>query len=272
MLNQFLLGWLDWRFQLLCLVLTLASFVIPRAEWLHLFRPSDACPWRYTFGDEFNGKQLDRSKWQTAYGSGGNGEQQYYAPEAFHIGNGLLKIRATATSQFGYEYTSGIIQTQTSFGQQYGNFQMRARLPRGQGLWPGFWLLPVSKSYPWEIDVFELLGHEPQTIYLTHHWRDAEGEHRKQQITYSGPDFSEEFHTFEVIWNAHEIVWYVDKVEQFRTSRGVPQEPMFILANLAVGGSWSGSPDESTPFPSDYEIDYIRVYQQQCGEVNQQPR
>jgi beta-glucanase (GH16 family) len=77
-------------------------------------------------------------------------------------------------------------------------------------------------------------------------------------------DYSEDFHIFAVVWNRKELIWYIDYQERFRTEHHIPTEPFFLLANLAVGGHWPGDPDQTTPFPSYYEIDYIHVYQQEC--------
>jgi beta-glucanase (GH16 family) len=177
-----------------------------------------------------------------------------------------LRIEARPRAMEGYPYTSGIITTQKGFNQQYGYFEIRARLPAGQGLWPAFWLLPATPNVPWEIDVFELHGHLPDNIYMANHWLDGNGEHDWVTRRYRGPDFTADFHTFAVEWNADEIIWYVDDVPRGRTRNGVPAQPMFLLANLAVGGTWPGFPDETTPFPSSMEIDYIRVWRKVCRE------
>ena len=81
--------------------------------------------------------------------------------------------------------------------------------------------------------------------------------------SWTGPDFSAGWHTFGVEWEPGAIVWYVDGIERWRftvTSR-IPNEPMHVLLNLAVGGEWPGSPDTSTAFPSYYDVDYVRVWQ-----------
>jgi beta-glucanase (GH16 family) len=227
--------------------------------------PLAGCGRRLTFHDEFKGARLDAFRWNTAYGSGGNGERQFYAPDALEVRDGRLRIEARKRESHGYPYTSGIIHTQGIFGQQYGYFEIRARLPKGQGLWPAFWLLPATPNVPWEIDVFELHGHRPDHVFMAHHWLDGNGAHAKITRGYTGPDFTAGFHTFAVDWQPELIAWYVDGVERARDTEGVPAQPMFLLANLAVGGNWPGFPDETTPFPSAMEIDYVRVYQNECG-------
>jgi beta-glucanase (GH16 family) len=217
------------------------------------------------FRDEFDGTTLDTSKWSTAYPSGNGGEQQYYAPDAFQVNDGMLSIFAQKKASHGYSYTSGIITTQRSFAQAYGYFVVRAKLPRGQGYWPAFWLLPVSKNYPIEIDVFEVLGHDPRTIHMTNHWRDQEGSHRKSKLAYTGEtDFSAGFHTFALDWTPTYIKWYVDGALRYEVDQGIPGESLFLLVNLAVGGNWPGDPDQTTIFPGLMQIDYVRVYKSGC--------
>ena len=240
-----------------------------------LAHPPSAREWMLTFSDEFEGTVLDTAKWNTTFKWGGvgartlpgNKELQYYADDAFGVENGTLRIKAERRSVewYGktYQYTSGAITSYQTFVQMYGYFEMRARIPKGKGLWPAFWLLPNRQAWPPEIDVLEMLGHEPFRAYMTFHWSEFDV-HRSSGGHYDGPDFSQDFHTFAVEWSPRRLIWYIDDVERRRhTNNYVPAEPMHILANLAVGGSWPGSPDENTPFPSYFEIDYIRVYQYQ---------
>jgi hypothetical protein len=224
------------------------------------------CDWELTFEDNFEGDDLDTKLWDTGYKAGDH-EAQYYVDDAFELEDGILKIRAEERQVRDREYTSGILTTQDIFDQRYGRFTIRAKVPVGQGLWPAFWLLPSSENYPLEIDVFEILGHEPDTVYMTNHWRDEDsGKSTFHTRGFQGPDFSQEFHIFEIIWRPGEIVWFVNGVERARETRGVPDEPMFLLLNLAVGGKWPGYPDDSTPFPSYLEVDYVRVYEWTCLE------
>ena len=215
------------------------------------------------FQDEFNGAQLDVAKWNTSFPSGRT-ERQFYATDAFQVKNGSLAIRAEERAMEGYAYTSGMLTTQGTFDFQYGCFEIRAQVPKGQGLWPAFWLLPTSRSRWNEIDVFEILGHQTDKVYLTNHWSSPTRELVSAKGSFEGPDFSEGFHTFAVDWQPTEIIWYVDGVERFRSTQGVPDEPMFLLVNLAVGGQWPGDPDATTPLPSELLIDYVRVYRDSC--------
>ena len=250
----------------------LALIFVILAETLSFF-PVDtlaapmSCNWQFTFGDEFAGTNLNTAKWNTQYPSGNSGEKQYYAPDAVTLQDGMLKITAENRQMNGYPYTSGIITTQKRFSQKFGFFIIRAKLPNGQGFWPAFWMLPAQPDYPTEIDVFEMLGNDPSVIYMSNHWKDTGAGHRQQIISYQGPDFSTKFHTFSLLWNPSELIWYVDGVELYRTKEGVPATPMFLLVNLAVGGRWPGDPDGTTPFPSSMEVDYLHVYKRTCRPV-----
>ena len=223
------------------------------------------CDWELTFEDNFEGDELDTDLWDTGYKAGDH-EAQYYVEDAFELEDGILRIRAEERQVRDREYASGILTTQDIFDQTYGRFTIRAKVPAGQGLWPAFWLLPSSENYPLEIDVFEILGHEPDTAHMTNHWRGDDGRSTFHTRGSQGPDFSQEFHVFEIIWRPGEIVWFINGVERARETRGIPDEPMFMLLNLAVGGKWPGYPDDSTHFPSYLEVDYVRVYEWACQQ------
>jgi len=98
-------------------------------------------------------------------------------------------------------------------------------------------------------------------VHLSQHWRTESGQHEWSTLKFVGPDFSTDFHTFAVDWEPDQITWYVDGVERYRTTEHIPHEPMFLLANLAVGGDMGGPPDANTPFPAVEQVDFIRVYQ-----------
>jgi beta-glucanase (GH16 family) len=227
--------------------------------------------WKLTFHDEFNGKKLDTHKWIDSYPDNqrthNNNEQQYYAPDGYEVHDGQLHLKAEKRAMGGMPYTSGMVSSYGKFAQQYGWFEIRARFPKGKGYWPAFWLLPNTKAWPPEIDILEVLGHETDKVYLTNHYRDDNGQHGSKGDSYQGPDFAADFHTFAVDWEPNAIIWYVDGTERFRVTEHIPAEPMYILANLAVGGDWPGMPDDTTVFPSTMDIDYIRVYQRKSPET-----
>jgi beta-glucanase (GH16 family) len=225
--------------------------------------------WKLTFHDEFDGRALDLDKWNPndPWGRERNLELQAYVKDAFVVTNGLLRIQAEKREAFYARkqraYTSGMMTTYGKFSQQYGRFEIRCRVPKGKGMWPAFWLLPDPLGWPPEIDVLEVLGHEPNKIYLTHHFQGADRKRASSGGNWKGPDFSADFHEFAVEWSAERIVWFVDGQERFRSTKTIPSTKMYVLVNLAVGGDWPGSPDEKTQFPSAFEVDYVRVYQRE---------
>ena len=221
--------------------------------------------WSITFRDEFNEAKLDTTKWNTLPRWGRidtkGRELQYYADDAFEIVGGILRIKAEKCEIESKNYSSGLIESSYKFSQAYGKFEVRARPPKGQGLWSGFWLVP-EKTWPPEIDVFEYIGQHYKTLYTSQHWINRDGINKHITNPYSSIDLSQTFHTYAVIWEPSQIIWYLDGVERFRSTENIPSEPMYLTANLAVGGSWPGRPNASTPFPSYLDIDYIRVYEQ----------
>lgn len=224
--------------------------------------------WTMVFNDEFDGASLDTGKWLTCYPYGtsagcdhGNGELQWYQPANVSVSNGMLLLTGKSESSNGHSYTSGMVATSGKFSQTYGYMEMKAKLPTGKGYWPAFWLIPEDDSWPPEIDVMEVLGHQPSTLYMTYHWTD--GSHQQDESNVSESDLSADFHTYGVDWNQDSIVWYLDGVEKkrFTNAGAITNKPMYIIANLAIGGDWPGNPDGSTAFPQAMEIDYIRAWE-----------
>jgi beta-glucanase (GH16 family) len=247
--------------------------------------------------DEFRRFGEEKGRWRTVFGSGGpralsnrtltnNKELQIYVePEfagsggtaplglnPFSLSDGILTIEAKPIEDqkirdllWGYRYTSGLITSKFSFSQIYGYFEFRAKLPRGRGLWPAFWLVPVDGSWPPELDVMELLGHDPTTYVVTAHSR-AGGTHARTGKAVKIPDASAEFHTYGLRWEPGELRWYFDDVEVARERTPADMhKPMYMLVNLAVGGTWPGNPDASTHFPARLMVDFVRAYRIENG-------
>ena len=230
--------------------------------------PWDKPGWQLTFQDEFDGAQVDAAKWVKRYKWGEapiNGELQAYVDDAFQVQNGILTIvgdQRTATyAGQTFQYASGVLCSVAQ--QMYGYFEARLKVPAGQGMWPAFWLLGKNGSSGVnEIDIHEILGQQPSTVYMTVHWgTDYSAGHQSDGSSWVGPDFSADFHTFGLQWNPDSIIWTIDGVERKRhTGAGVPQVEMYVILNLAIGGTWPGAPDATTPFPGLYQIDYVRAY------------
>ncbi len=226
--------------------------------------------WALVFSDDFNGTALDTNKWNTCYWwnlsgctNAATGEIQWYQPDNIIVQNGRLRLRAQKRKMNRYSYTSGMIATDNKFAFQYGYAEIRAKLPKGKGFFPAFWLAPVQRNvWPPEIDVMEYLGVDPNRVHMTLHYSTNSG-HHSSASNWAGPDFSANYHTFAVQWNPKRIVWYVDGVERkrYEVAANIPALPMQIIANLAIAAAWTNTPpDATTPFPSYYDIDYIRVW------------
>ena len=233
------------------------------------------------WSDEFNPKTFNTSSWtyETGGGGWGNNELEYYTNSTnnLYLTGGYLVIEARKEVKGTYNYTSARIKTQNKKTFTYGRMDIRARLPKGQGIWPALWMLGNNISQPgynWpacgEIDIMELLGNDPRKSYATVHWGVDGGSHFQKGGNYSlsTGDFSGSFHVFSLIWNDSKMTFLIDEVQFFSVSKtditGAEypfDKPHFFVMNVAVGGNWPGSPDASTVFPQRMIVDYVRVFQ-----------
>ena len=241
--------------------------------------------WTLVWSDEFNGgPHLDPTKWTFDIGGNGfgNNELEYYTdrPANAVLRGGNLVIRALREDYTGADgvtrqYTSARLKTQEKFSQNYGRFEARIKIPRGQGLWPAFWMLGDDiKTVGWpacgEIDIMENIGKEPAIVHGTIHgpgYSGSGGPTAPYDVP-RGNAFADKFHIFAVEWEPNSIRFYVDShLYITRTPSDLPpgqkwvfDHPFFLLLNVAIGGDWPGSPDTSTRFPQTMLVDYIRVY------------
>lgn len=172
------------------------------------------------------------------------------------------------------EYLSGIITSYESFKMTHGYVETRAKLPPGQGLWPAFWMLPTHyvNTVP-EIDVMEFLGNNVSRVYNTYHYFDVPAGWQlisTPSFPVDATDWTQKFHTFGMEWSPRRIRWYIDGQMTHEITDAefdIPEQAMYLLANLAVGGNWPGEADATTPFPATYELDYIRAYKRKMPET-----
>jgi beta-glucanase (GH16 family) len=223
--------------------------------------------WTLTFADEFNGTELDLSRWtpHDPWGHVRDRQLQAYAPEALTVSGGQLHIVAQVAQVArrdgkDREYVSGIISTFGTFSQTYGRFEIRCKVPAGRGLRSGFLLLPVPLAPLPEIDVFQTIGSSPAQVFFANRWGTEQTE-RSFGDSFIGPNLSAGFHTLSIEWGRDRIIWFIDGKEKFQSVDGVPRQPMYMLLDLAVGGNLARAPDASTAFPASFDIDYIHVYQ-----------
>lgn len=246
-------------------------------------------PGRLVWSDEFNdsaGTAPDSTKWvHDTGGSGwGNGELQYYTAgtsNAAADGQGNLAITARRENPGGYschygpcQYTSARLLTAGKFSRTQGRFEARLKLPKGQGMWPAFWMLGdnvFTDGWPasGELDVMENIGKEPGTAWGSLHGPGYSGANAAN-ASYTLPHgraLGDAFHTFTVDWAPDSITWYLDGIPYSQKTKANTPGPwvfdhnFFLLLNLAVGGYWPGAPDSGTTLPQSLLVDYVRVYE-----------
>jgi|SRR5580658_17457 beta-glucanase (GH16 family) len=243
--------------------------------------------WTLVWSDEFNGpdgSRPDPAKWKFDVGGNGwgNEELEYYTgrPENSFVRGGYLVIQAqketfTGSDHVTRDYTSARMTTQGLFAQTYGRFEARIKIPRGQGLWPAFWLLGSSfRQTGWpdcgEIDIMENIGREPFSIHGSMHGPGYSGDLglTSEYELPGGEQFFDDFHVFAIEWEPKVVHFFVDQelYATFTPSRlparmhWVFDHPFFIILNVAVGGDWPGPPDSTTVFPQVMLVDYVHVY------------
>ena len=279
-------------FATLSAVLLASAAVVPAQADSGQSAPGQAAPEpkaaaTVTFSDTFDGpagSAVNSSRWQIETGDNvNNHERQYYtsgADNAALDGQGHLVITARRENPNNYqcwygrcEYTSARLNTAGKFTTTYGRVEARLKVPRGQGMWPAFWMLgndigQVGWPASGEIDIMENVGFEPSTVHGTLHGPGYFGS-GGIGAAYSlpgGQAFADAFHTFAVDWTPDAVTWSVDgNVYQRRTPadlggrQWVFNKPFFLILNLAVGGYWPGDPDGSTVFPQQLVVDEVKV-------------
>jgi beta-glucanase (GH16 family) len=245
--------------------------------------------WNIVWDDEFNqpdGSSPDPTKWGYDIGGGGygNNELEYYTSRTNNarIEGGQLVIEADQESYGGNNYTSARMLTKGKWSWAYGRMEARIQIPRGQGIWPAFWMLGTNiDSVGWptcgEVDIMENIGKvsDQGTDHGTIHGPQGGGDYNGgagvgSSYTLSSGALADNFHIYAVQWTPNQIQWFLDTNLFFTAtpaslpggSTWVFSQPQFIILNVAVGGNWPGNPDGTTVFPQQMLVDYVRVYQQ----------
>ncbi|RAW01907.1 glycoside hydrolase family 16 protein [Pseudochryseolinea flava] len=245
--------------------------------------------WQLVWADEFNTTTINSDNWKFELGNNGgwgNAELQYYTEENASVKmdgeNGFLEIVAKKESKGGFQYTSSRMITKDKQEFLFGRVEIRAKLPKGQGIWPALWMLGANiDEVPWpgcgEIDIMEMIGGGAQRdnrVHGTAHWYNDTAPVGKANygghVDLSSGIFADAYHVFSIEWNKNFIIWFLDGVEFHRIDITPPDSPsrfdefrksQFLIFNIAVGGNWPGAPNNDTVFPQTMSVDYVRVYQ-----------
>ena len=268
-----------------------------RSRSLAAQTPPATAPPGYTlvWADEFDRDgEPDPKNWTYELGFVRNRELQWYRPSNARVAGGHLIIEgrrervATQSPEIdspdwrkrpSADYTSASLMTKGLHAWQYGRFEMRGRIDTRDGLWPAFWTLGVTGTWPHngEIDIMEYYR---GTLLANVAWGGAKQfqaiwADTRTPLDTLGAGWSSEFHVWRMDWDARAIVLSVDgrQLNSVDLSRTVNQDgsgtnpfhrPQYILLNLAIGGTQGGDPAK-TAFPARFEVDYVRVYQQSAG-------
>lgn len=271
--------------------------------------------WHMVWFDEFDGIAVDRSKWTFAEDcwGGGNKERQCYVDRAANAGvaDGILTITARSGETSGpaipadqakpdvpvpmttKPFNSAKLFTRGKASWTYGRFQIRARLPHGQGTWPAIWMMPEHSRYgPWaasgEIDIMEVVnlgarcpecagGIEDRLLGTLHFGGPPPANRLKGEEVRTPVILDGAFHVYELVWTPERMVWSIDgkrfaervRSEWHSTGSAAPgapfDQPFYLILNLAIGGGLPESRGLKTvdpnALPARFEVDYVRVWQ-----------
>jgi beta-glucanase (GH16 family) len=236
--------------------------------------------WTQVWNDEFDGSSVNTTNWRNLnWNTPYNNEQQAYLPQQATVGGGLLTITATNQPSGGKPYRSARLES--NYANQYGRWEIRAKLPSTKGTWPAIWLLPNVSQYPWptqgEIDILENRGQQPNLTSAAFHYGPSVQAH---QYVYSENtfnrfgepvDYHDGFHTYAVEWDQNKLRYFIDDVNWYSVydadvnSTISQTAPMETVLNVAVGGDFLGGedqqPDGSSVWPQQMVVDYVRVFE-----------
>jgi hypothetical protein len=235
-------------------------------------RTLDLKGYKLTFNEEFNDLSVSSkgpaTRWiaHTPY-FGDFGDARFTDPQEgfpFTIENGKLRIEARKTEN-GWQ--AGLLSSAdpqgNGFSQKFGYFEMRAKFPKGLGVWPAFWLMGVrgikdkTVSNP-EIDVVEHYGVMPNALMMTMHFWGPGEKHTAEGEAAVVAGMSDDFHTYGVLVEESSTIWYFDGVELWRQKTAeAAKVPLYIMVNLAMGGGW---PIDKAVSPSYMYVDYVKAY------------
>ncbi|QIL75494.1 MULTISPECIES: family 16 glycosylhydrolase [Hymenobacter] len=228
------------------------------------------------WSDNFDGSALDQSKWTYEVSDNWyNNELQATtnSSENLYLNGGNLVIQAKREQLRNRQYTSARIVTKGKQDFAFGRVDIRAKLPKGKGIWPAIWMLGSNDSQaPWpacgEIDIMELRGSQPAVNISTIHFGNTTADRKQKgtEVRLPTGDFADDYHIFSLVRSKGQLRWYLDGQQYFSvTSSEVSPYPFdnkfYMILNIAVGGDFDGNPDASTTFPKQMQVDYVRYYQ-----------
>jgi beta-glucanase (GH16 family) len=233
--------------------------------------------WKLLWRDEFNRAEINYNYWTLQEGkdSWGNNELQHYTDrrENCYTENGKLIIKAIKENYENSQYSSARIMTKQKVNFYYGKIEIRAKLPKGKGLFPAFWLLPTEDIYGdskknGEIDIMEMLGDDPKVIYGVAHYSLKDKYKSWKKYNDKKTDFSKDFHVYSLEWSPRQLNWLIDSKtyfsfdleNTFNDGYNPYTNKFYLIMNLAVGGDWPGTPTDDAVFPASIEVDYVRYY------------
>lgn len=268
-------------------LVSLSAFVQKNIEY------SNYKEYKLVWNDEFNVDGApDEKNWNYEIGFIRNLEDQWYQKENVYCKNGCLIIEARKENRANPNFisknhrdwtkkrdsvkvTSSCLITKGKHSWQYGRFEMRAKIPVKKGMWPAFWTLGVQGNWPanGEIDIMEYyMGKILANVAWKSNNPDTVWDSETILLSrFKDNSWADKFHVWKMDWDAHSIKLYVDNQLINETdlkitfnsinNKIIPfQQPHYLLLNLAVGGDNGGDFTDAS-FPSEYVIDYVRVYQ-----------
>jgi hypothetical protein len=256
--------------------------------------------WNVSFTEEFNSSDYDHSKltpcFDWNYGdctSTFNNGREHYLPSQVVVSSGTAKLIAAPLSpaysssacQNGTcTYKAGLLSTARPnagngsgylYKFTYGYVESRFKFPATQGFFTAFWMLPANTDYNYdkELDILELLGNDPKTMFMTYHYNNRSDNYTPNTGTLNNgacavKDYSQNFVRMGVDWQPDHIAWYIDGVKcgEFTNASKIESGPMQLILHMMVDNNWQRSWNVGLLDPSltrQLEVDYIRVYQQQ---------
>lgn len=226
-----------------------------------VFNEQNINPWKIVWNDEFNGSDLNSAYWNILSTPSIDGNRiQDYNLENVEVSDGKLIIRTDEETSQGMPYTSGAVTTKGKALMKYGKIEVRAKLPAGTGILPAIWLWnDAGNPFP-EIDIVETLGGEPGKLWSNIHY-EVNGIYGRDYNLAILQDLTLDYHTYGIEWYTDKITFFFDGTPIFTSTEYMPDEDMYLFINTDVGGNWGGDPDDTTVFPAEMLVDWVRYYQ-----------